>query len=79
MDSLTDYVLVDQREMRVEQYTRGCEGSWTYRILEQPGDDLKINSARVSISLAQIYDDVDFQAVIRTETPASQATYHPIR
>ena len=59
IDSLKDYILVDQFAMRVEQYTRGTEGAWTFRAYQQPEDAVKIDSIGVSLPLARIYDRVE--------------------
>lgn len=59
IDTLRDYILVDQFAMRVEQYTRGAEGTWTFRAYQQPEDQVKIDSISVSLALARIYDRVE--------------------
>lgn len=59
IDSLRDYVLVDQDKMRIEQYTRGEAGTWTLRDYQNPEDELKIESIGVSLQLSRIYDRVE--------------------
>jgi Uma2 family endonuclease len=59
IDTLKDYILVDQFAMRVEQYTRGTAGAWTFRACQQPQDELKIDSIGVALPLARIYDRVE--------------------
>jgi len=59
IDTLKDYILVDQFEMRIEQYTRGTEGAWMFRAYRQPHDELKIDSIGVALPLARIYDRVE--------------------
>ena len=59
IDTLKDYILVDQSRMRVEQYTRGADGAWTFRAYQQPQDALKIDSIGVSLPLNRIYDHVE--------------------
>jgi len=47
--SLTDYVLVSQRAVRVEHYQRATDGSWSYRTLAA-GDVLTLsNGATIAI------------------------------
>ena len=58
IDSLRDYVLVDQEQVRVEQYTRQADGTWTLRDYQSPDDELKIDSIGVAIPLRRIYDRV---------------------
>ena len=58
IDSLRDYVLVDQEQVRVEQYTRQADGTWTLRDYQSPDEELKIDSIGVAIPLRRIYDRV---------------------
>lgn len=60
IDSLTDYVLVSQEDMRIEQYTRQTNGTWNRRDYWNPEEELKIESIGVAIPLARIYDQVSF-------------------
>lgn len=62
IESLKDYVLVEQEKVRVEHYARGAAGSWTFRAYEQLNDGLKIDSIGVSLLLARIYDRVELPA-----------------
>ncbi len=59
IDTLKDYILVDQFAMRVEHYTRGSAGAWTFRAYQHPDDELKIESIAASVTLARIYDRVE--------------------
>jgi Uma2 family endonuclease len=53
--SLTDYVLVAQRSVRVEHFQREPDGTWRYRVLG-PGDALMLaNGATVAIDV--VYGD----------------------
>ncbi len=56
--SLRDYVLVDQEEIHVEQYTRQPDGTWTFRDYQVPDDELKTDFIGVAIPLRRIYDQV---------------------
>jgi Uma2 family endonuclease len=58
IDSLRDYVLVDQEQVRIEQYTRQADGTWTLRDYQVPDQELKIDSIGVAIPLRRIYDRV---------------------
>jgi hypothetical protein len=46
--------------MRVERYTRAADGTWTFRAYERPEEELKLDSIGTALSLAQIYDGVQF-------------------
>lgn len=59
IESLKDYILIDQARFRVEQYTRGTEGTWTFRVYQRAEEQLKLDSIGVAISLARIYDGVE--------------------
>jgi Uma2 family endonuclease len=61
IDSLNDYILVNQEQVRVEQYTRHADGTWTFRDYQSPGEELKIDSIGVAIPLRRIYDRVGVQ------------------
>jgi Uma2 family endonuclease len=61
IDSLNDYILVNQEEVRVEQYTRHADGTWTFRDYQSPDEELKIDSIGVAIPLRRIYDRVGIQ------------------
>jgi Uma2 family endonuclease len=41
IESLTDYILVDQDEIRIEQFTRGVVNTWTLHDYQRPDDVLK--------------------------------------
>ena len=59
IDSLSDYVLVKQKQVRVEQFTRHADGgTWTFRDYQGPDEELKIDSIGVAIPLRRIYDRV---------------------
>jgi len=60
IESLQDYVLVNQTKMRVEQFTRRADGTWTMRDLSNGADELQLGPAGIRISLQQIYAGVTF-------------------
>ena len=59
IDSLKDYVLVDQDQVRIEHYSRETDNTWTLHDHEKLDDELKIVSIGVSLSLSRIYDRVE--------------------
>jgi Uma2 family endonuclease len=59
IESLKDYILVDQEKIRIEQYIRHTAG-WTLRDYQHPDEELQIDSIGVSIPLRQIYEGVEF-------------------
>jgi Uma2 family endonuclease len=59
IESLTDYILVDQNQIRIEQYTRGDAGTWTLRDYQRAEEELRIDSIGVSLTLARIDDRIE--------------------
>jgi Uma2 family endonuclease len=62
IDSLKDYVLVDQEQVRIEHYSRETDSTWTLHDHEKLDDELKITSIGVSLPLSRIYDRVELTA-----------------
>ena len=59
IDSLKDYVLVDQDRLRLEHYTRQDTDTWTLHDYQRLDDELKITLIGVSLPLSRIYDRVE--------------------
>lgn len=64
---LKDYIMVSQDSVRVEQYTRQNDGTWTLRDHVNLEAELKIESINVAIPLARIYHRVTFDAPAQSE------------
>lgn len=60
LPSLTDYVLVSQKEVVVEHYRRGENGEWILATLTDVSNFLNLPNIECRISLAEIYDRVEF-------------------
>jgi Uma2 family endonuclease len=58
IDSLKDYILVHQDQVRVEKYTHQPDNTWSLRDYQMPNDHLTIDSIGVSIPLDRIYDRI---------------------
>ncbi len=56
--SLTDYVLIDQRKVRVEHYVRR-NTQWVLTEIDDPNDTVELDSIGCSLSLRDIYDKVE--------------------
>jgi hypothetical protein len=56
---LTDYILVDQDQARIEQFTRGDAHRWTFRDYQSADEILLIDSIGVSVPIARIYDGIE--------------------
>jgi len=58
--SLTDYILVSQNKMRVEQQTRQGDGTWKILVFEKPEDKIFFASLECDIKVAEIYENIKF-------------------
>jgi len=59
IESLRDYVLVEQNQIRIEQYSRGEGNVWTLRDYQRLEEELRIDSIQVSLPLSRIYEGVE--------------------
>jgi hypothetical protein len=57
IESLQEYVLVSQDEMKVEVYRRDSNDNWTVETLGK-NDDLTLDSVGLTLTMADIYEDV---------------------
>jgi Uma2 family endonuclease len=60
-DSISEIVLISQFEIAVEQYTRGADGQWGYRLYSSPDEQLTLTSIDCSLPISDIYRDVKFE------------------
>jgi Uma2 family endonuclease len=56
--NLRDYVLVDANEMAVEIYHQDEDNKWDI-INYQAGDLVELKSVNLTVSIEQIYEDID--------------------
>jgi Uma2 family endonuclease len=69
LQSLREYVIVDADQMRVDLYRREGSG-WRGYTLNQPDDLVESSCLRLHLSLAQIYEGVEFPpSVTEAEAP----------
>jgi Uma2 family endonuclease len=59
LDSLQEYVLVNQKRRRVECFRRNKEGLWVLYSYNQ-NESLQLTSLDFQISMEALYEDVDF-------------------
>ncbi len=59
LPSLREYILVHQSEIKVEIYHKVYRNNWLLETLTQ-GSTLKLQSVNVEITMAEIYEDVEF-------------------
>jgi Uma2 family endonuclease len=61
LSSLKYYVLVDQKRLHVEVYTKQEDNSWLLRTFTQLEDVVRLEALNFETTLANIYDKVDFK------------------
>lgn len=62
LPSLREYVLIDPERSSVDLFRRNEDGQWVLFPHEASDDLLELASVGLSLPLAQLYEDVEFQA-----------------
>ncbi|WP_414618910.1 Uma2 family endonuclease [Calothrix sp. CCY 0018] len=57
LESLQEYVLISQDEIKVEVYRQDNQGNWLMQTLGK-NDELHLDSIDLSLTMAEIYEDV---------------------
>lgn len=60
IESLQEYLLISQREVRVERYRRGGKNEWILSEFTDAAAVLELASLGIEIPIAAIYDGVEF-------------------
>jgi Uma2 family endonuclease len=60
LDSIREYLLIKEDEMRVEHYAKQNPKQWVYRIYDTRDDVISIDSVNCKISLAELYAQIKF-------------------
>jgi len=70
LESIREYLLVKEDEMRVEHYAKQNPKQWIYRIYDSRDDIISIDSINCKISLAEIYAQIKFggQAEVKSQS-----------
>ena len=58
--SFQEYLLIDQYRLRVEQYSKTEANKWIFSEYGCMGDRLSLTSVAVEISLADLYENIEF-------------------
>ena len=58
MDSIKEFVLLKEEEMRVEHYARQNAKQWIYRIYNERDDVISLESIQCKVSLSEVYSQV---------------------
>ncbi|MEO8042357.1 MAG: Uma2 family endonuclease [Acidobacteriota bacterium] len=67
MDSIKEFVLLKEEEMRVEQYARQNAKQWIYRIYNERDDVISLESINCKISVSEVYAQVKTQAELSSK------------
>lgn len=62
LESLQEYVLISQDRPQIEIYRNQSQGKWHLEVLGYD-DTLHLQSLGLEMTVAQIYEDVDFESV----------------
>jgi len=60
LDTIREYLLIKEDEMRVEHYFKQNPKQWIYRIYDSREDIVAIDSINCKVSLAEIYAQIKF-------------------
>ena len=58
MDSIKEFVLLKEEEMRVEHYARQNAKQWIYRIYNERDDVISLESINCKVSVSEVYAQV---------------------
>jgi Uma2 family endonuclease len=61
LETLLEYVLVQQELAEVEVFARDSEGKWTSVIYNEPADSFTLPSLGCGLTLAEICEKVNFE------------------
>jgi Uma2 family endonuclease len=62
LTTLSDYILVSQNKIRVEQQIKQLDGSWLIQIYENAEDNIYFTSLDCEINVGDIYENIKFPA-----------------
>lgn len=69
MNSIREYLLVKEDDMRVEHYAKQNPKQWIYRIYDSREDVVTVDSLNCKVSLAEIYAQIKFvQADVKSQS-----------
>lgn len=60
LETLTDYFLVSQNKMRIEQQIQQKDGTWKIIIYENSEDMIFISSLKCEVKVADVYENIAF-------------------
>lgn len=66
--SFQEYLLIDQYTMHVEQYFKSDRNRWTFSEYDDASETVSLSSVSLQITLADIYDKVEFESAEVSES-----------
>ncbi|MFB2924308.1 Uma2 family endonuclease [Aerosakkonema funiforme] len=67
MGSFQEYLLIEQHTMHVEQFFKTDNKRWTFAEYDDADETISLNSISFQITLADIYDKVEFEVIESSE------------
>lgn len=61
ISDLQEYLLINQYEIDIQQYTKTDEGFWMYRAYESDSDIITLAAIETELKVAEIYEGVTFE------------------
>ncbi|MEK0191878.1 Uma2 family endonuclease, partial [Microcoleus anatoxicus PTRS1] len=58
--SFQEYLLIDQYRVQVQQYSKTDANKWIFSEYSCAGDRLMLTSVQVEISVADLYENIEF-------------------
>lgn len=61
MDSIREYVLIKEDEMRIEHYAKQNAKQWVYKIYNERDEVISLDSVNCKVALKEIYSQINFE------------------
>lgn len=72
LESLRDYVLIEQYKMRADHFLRQSSGEWKLRLHNNPEEKIRIASLDCELLLADIYEQIKFPPASPLQTATNE-------
>lgn len=65
IESLTDYILVEQDARRIEHFSRIDQDNWRVRLLSEKTDEIVFEKINCRIPLTDVYNEIQFDESVK--------------
>lgn len=72
IESLTEYLLVAQDQLRIEQYIRQPSGDWLLHEVSGLDGSIRLPSIECELKLAEVYDRIEFDKLSSDDSEADE-------